>query len=388
MKKLYLLVGILISISANAQLIAEWNFNSTPSDFNLNTGVNIPCTGMGTIANVGLVNNQYDFGKGSSDPERIDNTCYSTNNYPNATANDKSAGIEIGVNTTGLSNIVLKFNLKCFHAAANEYVVQYSIDGTTFFDITTINITPADTAKFLNNNVVDASSIIGLNNNPNAKFRIVSSFAGNGNTYVAVNDSIDVYNPTGKVNFDMISVTALSTLSNNVFSFTAVSKNNKNVLAWAISNEINLQKYVIERSDDARIFTEIGVVNATQNNKYSFTDGSAKNAINFYRLKLISLNGVKYSNVVKVVSELHNRTINIYPSPAQNFINAEFTSSKKVLATMQITDGKGAIFLQKNAQLKQGLNNMNFDVRILNKGTYFLRILMGDDIFSGTFNKL
>ena len=141
-KTLFISVFICLSVFANAQTIAEWNFNSIPNDLDLATGNNLPRIGSGTITNIGFVTNSFENATGSSDPVPSDNTSYSTSNYPNSTENDKTAGIEIAINTTGYVGIVFKFDLSCFQNAANEYVVQYSIDGNTFIDLETIIIAP------------------------------------------------------------------------------------------------------------------------------------------------------------------------------------------------------------------------------------------------------
>ncbi len=174
----------------------------------------------------------------------------------------------------------------------------------------------------------------------------------------------------------------------SLVSFTGSYTNKTSLLKWTTSNEININKYAVERSEDGRTFTEIGFVNATGSNYYSYTDETAKNVINFYRLRIIGVNETKYSAVVKILSDELNTKINVYPSPAVNIINAEFTSQLKTMATVQITDAGGKIVLQKTLQVQQGYNNINTAVNMLNKGSYILKITILNKIYSSIFNKL
>ncbi len=387
MKKFLCLLITSISLYANAQTIAAWKFNSVPADGNSSTGTLLPFVGSGSIVNVGAISNIFFDGVGSSDPD-ADNTAYSTFNYPAETDADKSSGIEIAVSTSGHSGIFLRFDMRCFPSAANEYVIQYSTDGIGFNDFQTLSVSPANAGVFVNNNIINFSSVTALNNNPNAKFRIVSSFEGNGTNYVAVNNPGEAYNSASTVKFDMLSVSASSILPVTVSDFTGFYANKTSVLKWTAANEINMRKYIVERSEDGRVFTEIGFVNATGSTEYSYPDVTSKTSINFYRLKIAGINETKYSAIIKIASEVVAAKLNIYPSPAVNAVNAEFISQQKRIANVQMTNSGGRVVFQKNIQVQQGYNNLVFEINNFSKGMYNLKITMGTNIVSSSFNKL
>ena len=388
MKKLFtLLFTSFILSNSFCQTLAEWNFNSVPPDANLSTGSTTVSTGTGTITNIGGIAGSFSTGAVSTDPApAADNTGLQTTAYPAATLNNKTAGIEISVNTTGFQSIVLKFDLRLSNTAANTYTIQYSTNGTTFIDFATL-VPPVNgtTPAFNNNNTYNFSSITALNNNTNAKFRIVSTFAGAGTTYVG---NSGAYGTTGTVRFDMVNVTPLSVLPVSISSFTGSYTNKTSLLKWTVGNEINISKYAIERSEDGRIFNETGFVNATGSTEYSYTDASAKTAVNFYRLRIVGSNETKYSAVVKILSDVFNLKLNVYPSPAANSINAEFASDNKAMANVQMTDVSGRIVLQKNTMVQQGYNNLNFDIGTLNKGMYIFKITIAGKVTSTVINKL
>ncbi|MCE6992783.1 T9SS type A sorting domain-containing protein [Dyadobacter sp. CY323] len=73
--------------------------------------------------------------------------------------------------------------------------------------------------------------------------------------------------------------------------FDVISEGRTAVLNWSASEEINADKFVIERSLDVRHWTEIGQENAIGASRvlqnYSFTDADVPEGINYYRLKMI-----------------------------------------------------------------------------------------------------
>ena len=89
-------------------------------------------------------------------------------------------------------------------------------------------------------------------------------------------------------------------------SFTAnVNGLSQVVLNWETATEINNQGFEIERRTESSEFRTIGFVEGngttTQPRSYIYTDRTAENGINYYRLKQIDYNGTyAYSDVVEV----------------------------------------------------------------------------------------
>lgn len=385
MKKIFTLLFIFICSIVHAQTIVEFNFNSVPPDASTSTGSITPSTGSGTITTIGGVVGSFASGSGSTDPAATDNTAFSTTTYPAATAGNKTAGIEIAVNTTGVNGINLKFDLRLSNTAANTYTIQYSTDGTTFTDFATL-VPPVNgtTITFNNNNSYNFASIPALNNNPNVKFRVVATFASGGSTYVGNNST---YGTTGTARFDMVNVSSGAVVPVTISSFTGSYINKTSLLRWTADNEINITKYTVERSTDGGNFKEIGFVNATGSREYTFTDATAKTPINLYRLKISGPGELKYTGVVKVLSNVFGSNVNVYPSPAVNYVNAEFTCQNKDVATLRMTDASGRIVMQNNIPVQQGYNNLSIDVKGLNKGMYVLKITIAGKVTSSVFNK-
>ena len=380
MKKLFtLLFATFIIISAFSQSIANWNFfgqastaTSNPTFFNANLDAGIILTrGVGAASS--SASNSFRTTGFQNNGIAITNTDYFEFSLSAAAGytlqinsiTGKGAGTNTFTNTPGVSQ---------------QYA--YSIDGAAFTLIGSPVIT-------IGNGVipsVDVSSISALQNLPassSVTFRYYASgqtttggWGYNSPSAAIADNGLDV---AGALN---------NVLPVSISTFTGSYTNKTSLLKWNVSNEININKYAVEHSIDGKTFNEIGFVNATASNEYTYTDATAKTVINFYRLRIVGVNETKFSAVVKILSDAFGSTLNVYPSPAVNTVNAEFTSQQKTTAYIQFTDAGGRTVLQKNMQVQQGYNNLSFDINNFNKGMYILKITMGKNVVSSSFNKL
>ena len=156
----------------------------------------------------------------------------------------------------------------------------------------------------------------------------------------------------------------------DIISFTGNNNNTSIGLNWQSANEPNDRgHFEIEKSVDGVTFTRIGQVNnqgfSYLPNNYAFADNSPVNGANFYRLKIVSDNGmVKYSSVVKVLFGKTGRGVMISPNPAVT----EFTVSARgsSYTNLVITDRSGRAVLQQ----RLSGNNNTIDVSRLPAGQY------------------
>ncbi|MBS1665926.1 MAG: T9SS type A sorting domain-containing protein [Bacteroidetes bacterium] len=102
-------------------------------------------------------------------------------------------------------------------------------------------------------------------------------------------------------------------------SFTAQQVAEQVNLNWETSAETNFSYFSIERSNDGSQFTEIGTVYYTNSadlvHQFGYADLSPLIGNNYYRLKLVDLDGTyKYSNIVWV-QYLEKKKMTIFPNP-------------------------------------------------------------------------
>ena len=95
----------------------------------------------------------------------------------------------------------------------------------------------------------------------------------------------------------------------NLTEFNAQKNTDGVLLQWITATELNVAKFSVEKSKDGMSFSQMGVVEATNQTlaKYSFTDLKPEEAVNFYRLKMVDKDGsYEYSKLtiqIKLVAE-------------------------------------------------------------------------------------
>ena len=174
------------------------------------------------------------------------------------------------------------------------------------------------------------------------------------------------------------SIIVLGVLPVELLSFTGQEVNNTHVLDWKTSMEINSSHFVIEHSTNATQFLELGMKDAAGNSKveqkYQFVNKAPSYGNNFYRLKMVDIDGkFKYSNVILLKYLKNNSTIAVYPNPTADHLNVTIqgdTKNQKV--QYQILDMQGKL-LQQHEDSLDG-NTQSFDVSQYANGLYFMKI--------------
>ncbi len=156
-------------------------------------------------------------------------------------------------------------------------------------------------------------------------------------------------------------------------------------VTWKVDNEINIQKYIIERSADSRDFANLGDALPITNNggaaTYSYRDGAPLNTTNFYKVKAISNDGqVQYSDIVKLEPENAISSIVIYPNPVKNnMIHIVFKNQEAGKYEAVLSNKLGQIIYRNSFQIVQGNAEQTIrPVSIMSAGTYQLSIIKED----------
>jgi hypothetical protein len=92
-----------------------------------------------------------------------------------------------------------------------------------------------------------------------------------------------------------------------------------NQLDWAVTEQLNIQRYTVERSSNGINFSAIGSVtaNAFADYRYDFTDISPLAGINYYRLAIVENGQTTYSNTIRLDSRGQQR-VTLAPTPAND----------------------------------------------------------------------
>jgi hypothetical protein len=108
----------------------------------------------------------------------------------------------------------------------------------------------------------------------------------------------------------------------NLVSFEAIKQVKKVLLQWTTENELNADKYIVEKSADGINYIQVGsepAMNNNQKNNYSLVDQHPFPGLNFYRLKMMDNDaGFRYSPVRKINFNNTADEITVYPNPVVN----------------------------------------------------------------------
>ena len=162
----------------------------------------------------------------------------------------------------------------------------------------------------------------------------------------------------------------------SLISFSAENINNKGVnLFWSTASENNNDYYIIEKSQDGKIFTQLTEVKSNGNDNkvetYQVSDNQPFEGITYYRLLQNDVDGKRnYSNVIQVSLNGTKSELSAFPNPTVNFLTLQLKPPflKELSYTIFDLSGKtisvGSI---KNEFTTISTNN-------LIKGSYILKV--------------
>lgn len=137
-------------------------------------------------------------------------------------------------------------------------------------------------------------------------------------------------------------------------------------LEWTIEDASNFSHFEIEKSRDGLAFVRLGNVPfAEGRHRYSFVDGNPNGGMNYYRLKMVDIDGsFAHSDIRSLV--LKETAVSYgYPNPASESLTVFSALAQKA----RIFDTMGREV--ENVSLKAGKNNIN--VSSWQNGLYLIR---------------
>lgn len=193
--------------------------------------------------------------------------------------------------------------------------------------------------------------------------------------YGAVN-----FNADTNVNAIFIDTNMVYVLPITLTTFFTEVANNSIQLQWQTATELNNDYFEIQHSDGGMQWNTLATVKGAGNSSkvldYNFTDYNPVLGINYYRLKQVDYNGDYTFSKIKSAVYTSNTTTLLFPNPVGEYL--ELNSS---VALIQIFNVSGKMVLESNAE------NGKVDVSELSSGTYFIKIISGENYSSTIFIK-
>ena len=163
--------------------------------------------------------------------------------------------------------------------------------------------------------------------------------------------------------------------------FTSSIDQDKVVLNWQTSAELNNYKFIIETSTEGEVFNRIGEIDGagttTEPQDYTFTHHTPSAGVNYYRLKQVDFDGTFAYSKVLAINAPGSKDIFAFPNPAKDKITLQYDLSKGV-GNIQLFDALGR---RVNASIAGYAGN--YEVKLpegLAKGTYWLKVERGGQV--------
>ncbi len=161
-------------------------------------------------------------------------------------------------------------------------------------------------------------------------------------------------------------------------AFDARKEGNLAHLTWSTTEEVNSDRFEIERSTNGKVWVRIGSVRSNGESSilrnYAYTDDSPEKGQNLYRLRMVDMDGTYAFSSIRTLSiENGAGRISVYPNPVQDELTIEGLGGSE---TIRILDVSGRIMTQ--GRNGAGQNRHTFDIRSLSNGIYVINIQMPD----------
>lgn len=399
MKKFYLILGLTIAIInvkfANAQsYVMNWGTSFSPA-WSSGSTASRTTTSFGTsglTATISLSATEstaYSAFAGFTSPQ-ISSGGSPFNAQLGSTASNFALGMDLASNT-GYVEVSISFNSQVNNIDFNicdidknnatsttylDEVVVTGFNGSTAVTnptLTKLNGTAVNTTTdtiLISGNVARANAINGRGGNTpssvsNQNGTVRVSFGSTSLTRIVIryrNSSGAQTNPAQQaIGIGNISFSAVSTLPVVFSNFSTSIRKNTVVLNWQTSEELNAEKFTIEKSKEGQNWWAIAEVkaagNSRVNRKYEALDHNPF-ALNYYRIRQVDLDGNETFTKVVAVSfqTINEATARVYPNPTSNHARLLINGNVSTSASIKIYNSSGILMQVFNTNLNPGAN--------------------------------
>lgn len=172
-------------------------------------------------------------------------------------------------------------------------------------------------------------------------------------------------------NFTSLTAAQANALPVSLIGFEVKRVENMTVLNWQTSEEKNSEYFEIQQSEDSRNWTALGTVKAAMESvgkrEYSFQDPAERFGTQYYRLKMVDIDGSYAYSSIKWIKLESAGMISAYPNPV---VDKLLIGSKEALASVKVTDLAGRSFLD----LSKPKPGQEFSLKNYPAGIYLVKV--------------
>lgn len=171
------------------------------------------------------------------------------------------------------------------------------------------------------------------------------------------------------------------------FGDLKIYKNNDDLhVNWSTYDEVNVDHFEIERSQNGHEFVKAGNVNAKGNGiggrtDYDWIDPSPFSGTSFYRVKEIDIDGEsKYSSVVRISIGEDNSKLNLFPNPVVDKRVSVQVRIDKGLYNVTVTNLDGRNIYNETLNHSGGIISQNIKLPSTTSSGMYLLMIRGSGV--------
>lgn len=172
-------------------------------------------------------------------------------------------------------------------------------------------------------------------------------------------------------NFTSLTAAQEGALPVRLIGFQVKMVENQAVLAWQTSEEKNSNYFEIQQSEDSRNWTALGTVKAaiesSTTRKYGFNDLVQRYGTQYYRLKMVDLDGSYAYSTVRQLRFEASGMISVYPNPVVDKLRI---GSKDALSNVKMTNLAGRTVLE----ISKPEPGQEFSLKSYPAGAYLIQV--------------
>lgn len=382
-----------IKLNSNAQLVWAFNLGGNNCDYpwamTMDATNNIYITGQLTSTNVDFnpgvgFNTISTHGLNDIFIAKYDqNGNYVFANAIGSSGEDAGYAIDVRDNSlilTGYFSGTVDFNPSTENNTLSSngdrdiFVVKYDLDGNykTSFNIGSSSNDYGRGVEFM-----DGDNIV-----------IVGAFQGTNVNFAPTGSPITI-SSNGDYDIFVAKYTLNSTLPVTVIDFFGTIKNRTiAVLNWTVTNEQQIDKYIVESSPNGIEFIQVGAVNSKGNTltnvTYQFEDRKTFNGDNFYRIKIVEKDGsINYTKTTRLnVSSIS--TMNVYPNPVRNILNIKVSGEIGNKPVRVLIINQVGQILYNNYHIQGTGGKIDINVANYTSGNYIVQLINEQGVIGST----
>ncbi|MEZ4886788.1 MAG: T9SS type A sorting domain-containing protein [Chitinophagales bacterium] len=223
---------------------------------------------------------------------------------------------------------------------------------------------------------------------------VIENVGGSFNFMLNDGDVFELHVTDGFCNADVVGDPFVCTKNPiELLSFEGEVLGEGNLLQWVTASETDNDYFTLERSIDGKAFEAIATINSQGDSfdlqSYDFLDRTALQGVSYYRLRQTDLNGLSTTSYTISLQrgERGFELIEVYPNPAKNRLNINFTINTERTVEISVYNITGQQLIRQTTESKEGINHAEVNVGSYPMGVYFVRISDGEAVQTQKFVK-